>query len=109
MEGAPKFPESQRIPDVSYEGFARSLGLAAIAVDKPDQVGPAWDQALAADRPTVLDLRTDPDVPPIPPHATFEQMKDAATALLKGDENRWGVIREGVKAKAREILPGKNS
>ncbi|MGE5136399.1 MAG: thiamine pyrophosphate-dependent enzyme, partial [Gemmatimonadota bacterium] len=109
MEGAPKFPESQRIPDVSYEGFARSLGLAGIAVDQPGQVGPAWDQALAADRPTVLDLRTDPDVPPIPPHATYEQMKDAATALLKGDENRWGVIREGVKAKAREILPGKSS
>lgn len=108
MEGAPKFHESQRIPDVSYEGFARSLGLAGIAVDQPGQVGPAWDQALAADRPTVLDLRTDPDVPPIPPHATYEQMKDAATALLKGDENRWGVIREGVKAKAREILPGKS-
>jgi pyruvate dehydrogenase (quinone) len=108
MEGAPKFPESQRIPDVSYEGFARSLGLAGIAVEQPGQVGPAWDQALAADRPTVLDLRTDPDLPPIPPHATFEQMKDAATALLKGDENRWGVIREGVKAKAREMLPGKN-
>ena len=78
-------------------------------MDQPDQVGSAWDQALAADRPTVLDLRTDPDVPPIPPHATYEQMKDAATALLKGDENRWGVIREGVKAKAREILPGKSS
>jgi pyruvate dehydrogenase (quinone) len=109
MEGAPKFPESQRIPDVSYESFARGLGLAGIAVDQPGQVGPAWEQALAADRPTVLDLRTDPDVPPIPPHATYEQMKDAAAALLKGDENRWGVLREGIKAKAREILPGKSS
>jgi pyruvate dehydrogenase (quinone) len=105
MEGAPKFPESQRIPDVSYESFARSLGLAGIAVDQPDQVGPAWDQALAADRPTVLDLRTDPDVPPIPPHATYEQMKDAATALLKGDENRWGVISAGLRTKAQELLP----
>jgi pyruvate dehydrogenase (quinone) len=106
MEGAPKFAESQRLPDVSYEGFARSLGLNALAVDDPGGIGPAWDQALAADRPTVLDVRTDPDVPPIPPHATFEQMKDAATALLKGDENRWGVIREGLITKAREILPG---
>ena len=107
MEGAPKFTESQRLPDVSYEGFARSLGLRGIAVDEPGQVGPAWDQALAADRPTVLDLRTDPDVPPIPPHATFEQMKDAAAAMLKGDPDRWGVLKEGFKTKVQEFLPGK--
>jgi pyruvate dehydrogenase (quinone) len=107
MEGAPKFTESQQLPDVSYEGFARSLGLHGLAVDKPEQVGPAWDQALAADRPTVLDLRTDPSIPPIPPHATFEQAKDAAMALLKGDPDRWAVLKEGVMTKAREILPGK--
>jgi pyruvate dehydrogenase (quinone) len=105
MEGAPKFTESQRLPDVSYEGFARSLGLQGIAVDEPGQVGPAWELALAADRPALLDVRTDPDVPPIPPHATFEQMKDAAAAMLKGDENRWGVIKEGVMTKVQEFLP----
>jgi pyruvate dehydrogenase (quinone) len=109
MEGAPKFTESQVLPDVSYEGFARSLGLHGIAVDKPGQVGAAWDQALAADRPTVLDFRTDPDIPPIPPHATFEQAKDAAKALLKGDANRWGVLKEGLMAKAKEVMPGKDS
>jgi pyruvate dehydrogenase (quinone) len=106
MEGAPKFEESQRIPDVSYAGFATSLGLLGIAVDEPGQVGPAWDQALAADRPVVLDFRTDPSIPPIPPHATFEQAKDAAMALLKGDPDRWSVLKEGFKTKAREILPG---
>jgi pyruvate dehydrogenase (quinone) len=109
MEGAPKFTESQRLPDVSYEGFARSLGLHGIAVNEPGRVGPAWDQALAADRPTVLDLRTDPDVPPIPPRATFEQMKDAATAMLKGDPDRWGVLKEGFKTKVQEFLPGKGN
>ena len=108
MEGSPKFTESQRLPDVSYEGFARSLGLGGIAVNEPGQVGAAWDQALTAGRPTVLDFRTDPDVPPIPPHATLEQIKDAATAMLKGDPDAWGVIKEGVMTKAREILPGKS-
>jgi pyruvate dehydrogenase (quinone) len=108
MEGAPKFVESQRLPDVSYEGFARSLGLNALAVDDPGSVSAAWDQALAADRPTVLDVRTDPDVPPIPPHATFEQMKDAATALLKGDADRWGVLKEGLITKVKEVMPGTN-
>jgi pyruvate dehydrogenase (quinone) len=105
MEGAPKFTESQALPSVDYAAFAASLGLLAMAVDKPEEVGPAWDLALASDRPTLLDVRTDPDVPPIPPHATFEQIKDAATAMLKGDENRWGVIKEGVMTKVQEFLP----
>jgi pyruvate dehydrogenase (quinone) len=32
-------------------------------------------------------------------------MKDSAEALLKGDPNRWGIIREGMKAKVQEFLP----
>jgi pyruvate dehydrogenase (quinone) len=104
MSGSPKFPESQTLPDVDYAAFAASLGLQAIRVDKPDDIAPAWATALSADRPTV---QVDPDVPPIPPHATFEQMKDAAKALLHGDEDRWGVIREGIRTKAQELLPNR--
>jgi len=105
MEGAPKFAESQRLPDVDYAAFANSLGLQGIYVDKPDDLGSAWERALAADRPTLLDVRTDPSIPPIPPHATFEQAKDAAKAMLKGDEDRRSVIVEGIKTKVQEFLP----
>jgi len=105
MVGAPKFVESQSLPEVDYAGFAASLGLQAIRVDKPADVGPAWDRALAADRPTVLDVRCDPNVPPIPPHATFEQMKDAARAMAQGDEDAWGVLKQGVRTKLQEFLP----
>jgi pyruvate dehydrogenase (quinone) len=105
MAGAPKFVESQALPDVDFAGFADSLGLVALHVDKPDEIGPAWDRALAADRPTVLDVRCDPNVPPVPPHATFDQMTAAASALLHGDEDRWGVVKQGVKTKLQEFLP----
>ncbi len=105
MGGSPKLVESQALPDVDYAGFAASLGLRAETVTDPEQLGRCWEQALAADRPTVLDVHTDPNVPPVPPHATFEQMKDAAQALLRGDQNRWGVIKEGLKTKAQELLP----
>jgi pyruvate dehydrogenase (quinone) len=104
MGGAPKFEESQVLPDVDYAAFARDLGLAAINVDEPAQLGPAWDRALAADRPTVLDVRCDPEVPPIPPHATFEQIKAATEAVLKGDPEALHLLKEGVKAKAQELL-----
>ena len=75
MEGAPKFAESQTLPDVDFAAFARSVGLTGINIDTVDGLGSAWEPALAADRPTVLDVRCDPNVPPIPPHATFEQAK----------------------------------
>jgi pyruvate dehydrogenase (quinone) len=105
LGGAPKFTESQALPDVDYAAFARSLGLHGLNVDKPDEIGPAWDAALAADRPTVLDVRTDPNVAPIPPHATFEQMRNAAKALIAGDEDRWDVMKTGIRTKLQEFLP----
>jgi pyruvate dehydrogenase (quinone) len=106
MEGAPKFEASQSLPDVDYAAFARSLGLQGINVDKADDVGPAWEAALSADRPTLLDIRTDPDVPPIPPHATFEQIKATASAILHGDEDSAGFITQGLKQKVQQYLPG---
>jgi len=106
MEGAPKFAESQTLPDVDFANFARSLGLLGINVEKTDQVGGAWEQALSADRPAVLDIICDPDVPPIPPHATFEQAKSVGLAVLYGDEDRWGFVKQGLKQKVQQYLPG---
>ena len=109
MGGAPKFEESQVLPDLSYADVARSMGLNAVAVDDPDHVGPAWDQALGADKPTVLDIRCDPEMPPIPPHATFEQGKELMSSILKGDPNAWHLMVQGAKTKAQEFVPHRNS
>jgi len=106
MSGSPKFTESQTLPDVDYAAFARSLGLGGVNVDRGDDLGSAWEQALAADRPTVLDVRCDPDVPPIPPHATWDQATSTLSAIVHGDENAWGFVKQGVKQKLQEFLPG---
>ncbi|MET8431111.1 thiamine pyrophosphate-requiring protein [Nocardia sp. NPDC004860] len=108
MGGEPKFEESQTLPDVSYADVARCMGLAAIAVDRPDAVGPAWESALSADRPVLLDFHTDPEVPPIPPHATWEQLKDTAEAILRGDPGGWHLIVQGAKTKAQEMRPARH-
>jgi pyruvate dehydrogenase (quinone) len=105
MSESPKFVESQTVPDVDYAAFASGLGLHGVTVTDPEQIGPAWDRALSADRPMVLDVHCDPDVPPIPPHATFDQMKSTAEAILKGDEDAAGVVKTGVKTKLQEFLP----
>ncbi|MGB3442021.1 MAG: thiamine pyrophosphate-requiring protein [Actinophytocola sp.] len=103
MGGAPKFEESQTLPDVDYAAFARSLGLGGVTVTDPGDVGRAWEDALMADRPVVLDIHCDPEVPPIPPHATFEQMKSVTEAVLKGDPEAFHLLAQGVKTKLAEL------
>ena len=105
LGGAPKFEASQALPDVSYADFARSLGFDAVTVDDPDDLGPAWEHALASRRPALLDVHCDPEVPPIPPHATFDQIKFATEAVLKGDPAAWHLIMQGLKTKLQEALP----
>ncbi|MEU1271086.1 thiamine pyrophosphate-requiring protein [Streptomyces sp. NPDC005799] len=108
MEGAPSFLPSQQIPDVQYAAFARSLGLTGIRVEKPEDVEAAWRAGLEADRPAVLEFLTDPAVPPIPPHATWEQMEATAASILKGDADRASMVKRGFKAKMQEFLPGRD-
>ncbi|MGW2233547.1 thiamine pyrophosphate-requiring protein [Streptomyces sp. NPDC001759] len=106
MEGAPSFLPSQEIPDVQYAAFARSLGLTGVRVEKPEDVEAGWRAGLDADGPAVIEFLTDPAVPPIPPHATWEQMEATAASILKGDADRGSMIKQGLKAKMQEFLTG---
>ncbi|MGV9271430.1 thiamine pyrophosphate-requiring protein [Kitasatospora sp. NPDC003701] len=107
MQGAPQFEPSQHLPDVRYADFAVQLGLYGVRVEDPEDVEQVWRQALASDRPYVIDFRTDPAVPPIPPHTTFGQMTAAASAVMRGDSDRGSVVKQGIKAKIQEFLPGR--
>jgi pyruvate dehydrogenase (quinone) len=110
MEGDPKYPASQWIPDVPYHRVAELFGLKGIFCDSGDAVGEAWAEALAADRPCVLEVKVDPEVPPLPPHITVEQAKKMARAMVKGDPERIGVMEKSLLGKLmefKESLPGR--
>jgi pyruvate dehydrogenase (quinone) len=107
MGGAPSFLPSQELPDVQYAAFARSLGLTGIRVEKPEDVAAAWRAGLEADGPAVIEFLTDPAVPPVPPHATWDQMEATAASILKGDADRGSMVKQGFKAKMQEFLPGR--
>jgi len=102
MEGNPRFETTQSLPDVPYARFAEMLGLTGIFVDNGDALGDAWDRALAADRPVVLEVKTDPNVAPLPPHLTLEQAKSFMSAMVKGDRGGAAVIADT----ARQIIGG---
>ncbi len=104
MNGDPKLDASQVLPDFDYAGFARLLGLHGVRVERPEDVGPAWDEALAAGRPAVIEFLTDPEVPPLPPHIRFEQAKEMAKTLRKGDPAASQFLRQTMKAKLSEFL-----
>jgi pyruvate dehydrogenase (quinone) len=104
MVGDPKFDASQDLPDFPYARYAELLGFKGIRVDSPDAVGPAWDDALAADRPVLIEAVTDPNVPPLPPHITLENAKALASALRGGDPDRRAVVRESVRQKLAGIF-----
>ncbi len=107
MEGNPKFEGSQDLPDFPYARYAELVGLKGIRVETPEQVGPAWDEALNADRPVVYEAITDPEVPPLPPHITIEQAKALSSALLAGDPNAGRIVRQSFSQKVQEFLPGR--
>ncbi len=104
MSGDPKLDASQILPDFPFADYARLIGLHGVRVDRPEDVGAGWDEALSAGRPAVLEVITDPEVPPLPPHIRFEQAKGISQALLHGDPAAKEIIVESAKGKLAEFL-----
>jgi pyruvate dehydrogenase (quinone) len=96
MAGDTRYVASQELPDFAYARFAELVGLRGIRVDRPEDLGPAWDQALSSPIPTVVEAIVDPDVPPLPPHVTLQQMQSFGMSLLKGDNGEGGVVRQAI-------------
>jgi pyruvate dehydrogenase (quinone) len=105
MTGNPEFVGSQSLPDFPYAQYAGLLGLKGIKVDDPDKIAAAWDEALSADRPVVLEAMVDPDVPTMPPHITFDQMVKFTKTIIKGDAREKGIIAQTFKDVMEEVLP----
>jgi pyruvate dehydrogenase (quinone) len=93
MNGNPRYDASQDIPDVRYSQFAEQIGLKGLFVDDPDDVGAAWDEALAADRPVVLEVKTDREIAPLPPHISIKEAKAFMFSMSK-DEDAGHVIKD---------------
>jgi len=97
LGGSPKVEATQDLPDIDYAAQAEILGLKGLTVAAPGDVDGVWDQALAADRPVVIDVKADPNVIALPPHATFEQTKNLFLALARGDSDRRAIIDQLIK------------
>lgn len=106
--GDPKFEAAQQLPDVPYAGFAELIGLRGIRVETPDKVAPAWEAALAATCPMVLDMVTDPNVPPLPPHITLKQAKTFLHSIASGEPELGQVLKNTARELVGAVLPGRS-
>jgi pyruvate dehydrogenase (quinone) len=104
MNGDPKYAASQELPEFRYAAYAESLGLKGIRLDNPKEVASAWREALAADRPVLIDALTDPEVPPLPPHITLTQARHFMGALA-GDPARGRILKQSIKDMVENFLP----
>jgi pyruvate dehydrogenase (quinone) len=107
MAGDPKYECSQNVPTFEFARYAEMIGLIGIRADKPEQIGPAWDQALSANRPVVLEAITDPEVPTLPPHITFEQAKKFMESMAAGEPRLGHMIKQTFKEAIESFLPHK--
>jgi len=105
MEGDPKFNPSQDLPDFPYAQYAKSIGLKGIRVDNPRSVSAAWDEALNADRPILLEAVTDPATPVLPPHITQKQQQAYLTALRKGDPDAEAILKVSTHDVLENVVP----
>jgi len=103
MNGNPRYDASQDIPDVRYSKFAEMIGLKGIFVDNPDDLATAWKQALGADGPVVLEVKTDPEIAPLPPHITIKEAKKFMLSMAK-DEDAGHVIRDTARQVINAVL-----
>jgi pyruvate dehydrogenase (quinone) len=103
LAGDPKLEASQNIPNFPYARYGELLGFKGIRVDDPGDVGPAWDEALASDRPVVYEAVTDPEIPPLPPHIRFEQAQSMAAALAQGDPHGIRIAWNSLRGKLEEF------
>lgn len=102
--GNPRWDTAQLVEDMDYARYAEGLGLKGIRVDEPGQVEDAWREAFAADRPVLLDVVTDKNIPPLPPHVTYEQAKSVAKSVIHGDPDSREVITNSARAVASELF-----
>jgi pyruvate dehydrogenase (quinone) len=107
MAGDPKYVVSQTVPNFAFAAYAEMLGLIGIRVDKPEQIAPAWEEALSSPRPVVLEAITDPEVPTLPPHITFEEAKKFTESMLKGEPRLGHIIKQTFKEAIEGFLPHK--
>jgi pyruvate dehydrogenase (quinone) len=102
LEGNPQF--GVQLQPIDFAAFARACGAGGFTIEKPEEVESVLREALAYDGPAVVQAAVDPNEPPLPGNITMKQALKFAEALLRGEKDRWEIIKTVVEDKIREVI-----
>ena len=102
LEGNPQF--GVQLQPIDFAAFARACGAGGFTIEKPEEVESVLREALAYDGPAVVQAAVDPNEPPLPGNITMKQALKFAEALLRGEKDRWEIIKTVVVDKIREVI-----
>ena len=102
FEGNPQF--GVELQPIDFAAFARACGAGGFTIEKPEEAEGVLREALQYDGPAVVQAVVDPNEPPLPGNITMKQSLKFAEALLRGEKDRWKIIKTVVKDKIREVI-----
>ena len=102
FEGNPQF--GVELQPIDFAAFARACGAGGFTIEKPDEAEAVLRAALQYDGPAVVQAVVDPNEPPLPGNITMKQALKFAEALVRGEKDRWKIIKTVVKEKIREVI-----
>ena len=89
---------------IDFAAFARACGAGGFTIDRPEQAAAVLREALAYDGPAVIEAVVDPNEPPLPGKISTKQAMNFAEALVRGERDRWDIIKTVLEDKVREVV-----
>jgi pyruvate dehydrogenase (quinone) len=102
LEGNPQF--GVQLQPIDFAAVARACGAAGYTVEDPTQAETILREALSYPGPAVVEAIVDPNEPPMPGNVSTKQAFHFAEALVKGEKERWGILKTIAKNKVREVV-----
>jgi pyruvate dehydrogenase (quinone) len=102
FEGNPQF--GVELQPIDFAGFAEACGARGFTIERPEEAESVLAEALAYNGPAIVQAVVDPNEPPLPGNITMKQALKFAEALLRGEKDRWKIIKTVIADKIREVI-----
>jgi pyruvate dehydrogenase (quinone) len=102
LEGNPVYGND--LQPIDFALYAKACGAAGFTVDDPARVGVVLREAFEHDGPAVVEAVIDPLEPPMPGNLSLDQAIHFAEALVRGEKDRWGILKTIAENTIREVI-----
>ena len=102
FEGNPQY--GVELQPIDFAAYATACGAAGYTIEEPQQAEAVLRQALAHPGPAVVQALVDPNEPPMPGNITTDQAIKFAEALVRGQRQRFDIIKTVLEDKVREVV-----